>query len=158
MATKADSNPRMIMKKAQEHLIIDAASQMTRHKNLRQLIHRKRNLQEEDNNPLTRSQMYAPKRETIVIPLEFQKFVLADSGFDDKLRIICFGNLYNLKQLAENKDWFGDGTFDVSPLVFKQMFTLNILKNGKTLPNHFQWSTHYHQTNRSKLILECLKC
>ena len=32
MAIKADSNPRMIMKKAQEHLSTDAASQMTRHK------------------------------------------------------------------------------------------------------------------------------
>ena len=94
-------------------------------------------MQDEDNNPLTRSQMNAPNRETIVIPFEFQKFVLADSGFDDKLRIICFGNSSNLKQLAENKDWFGDGTFDVSPLVFKQMFTLNILKNGKTLPMVF---------------------
>ena len=30
----------------------------------------------------------APNRETIVIPAKFQKFVLADSGLDDKLRIM----------------------------------------------------------------------
>ena len=35
MSLKADSNPRMIMKKAQESLSLDAAAQMTRHVNLR---------------------------------------------------------------------------------------------------------------------------
>ena len=51
--------------------------------------------------------------------------VQASGGFEDKLKIISFGNLHNLNKIAENKDWFGDGTFNVSPLV---------CKNGKILP------------------------
>ena len=79
MASTGDSNPRMIMKKAQADLSICAASQMVRHVNLRQVIHRKRS-KLDNSTPATRSQLNAETREAIIIPSEYKDFVLADSG------------------------------------------------------------------------------
>lgn len=42
-------------------------------------------------------------------------FYWDDSGQKDKNRIIVFTTQNNLDILNENLDWFGDGTFKISP-------------------------------------------
>ena len=36
--------------------------------------------------------------------------------------------------LSESDHWYCDGTFDVSPTVFKQLYTIQIIKNGVLFP------------------------
>ena len=40
-------------------------------------------------------------------------------------RILIFGTTEGLIQLRNSTDWFGDGTFDVCPTIFNQLFTLH---------------------------------
>ncbi|CAF0913364.1 unnamed protein product [Brachionus calyciflorus] len=40
----------------------------------------------------------------------------------------------NIDSFSENRHWLCDRTFDVAPLIFCQMFSLQVNKNGKTSP------------------------
>ena len=53
---------------------------------------------------------------------------------DDKERILIFTTERNLEYLNKNQHWFVDGTFDVAPSVFTQLFTIQANVNGKVLP------------------------
>ncbi|CAF0979719.1 unnamed protein product [Brachionus calyciflorus] len=56
-------------------------------------------------------------------------FLLFDSGADDKDRFFIFGNEKNLK-LLEKSHIFADGTFDIAPKLFSQVYSLHVyLKN-----------------------------
>jgi hypothetical protein len=74
-------------------------------------------------------------------------FVLKDSGADDPERIIMFSTARNLSCLVEPetvneggpnsrqiREWFIDGTFNIAPALFTQMFTFQKVKNGYNLP------------------------
>ena len=54
--------------------------------------------------------------------------------YDDKERILVFTTERNLQYLNKNLDWFVDGTFDVAPSLFTQLFTIQANVNGKVLP------------------------
>ncbi|CAF0966358.1 unnamed protein product [Brachionus calyciflorus] len=79
-------------------------------------------------------------REQIVINDKFKKtesgedYVLLDSGEDDFDRIIILGTMTHLKRLENEKTWYIDGTFSISPKFYKQLFTINIIKENKNLP------------------------
>jgi hypothetical protein len=70
----------------------------------------------------------------ITVPDDLRKtlrgdaFYLADSGAQDKNRVIMFATEDNLLLLNDNPDWFGDGTFDIAPTHFKQLYTIHVLK------------------------------
>ncbi len=55
----------------------------------------------------------------------------------DTDRILVFATEKNFIILNKNPHWFGDGTFDVSPLLFKQLYTINVIESGKNLPMIF---------------------
>lgn len=57
-----------------------------------------------------------------------------DSGKADPQRVMIFGTRENMVVLIESTEWFVDGTFDVSPNVFKQLLTINVVYNGLNLP------------------------
>ena len=61
-------------------------------------------------------------------------FYWDDSGEDDEKRVILFGTESNFKLLEENRDWFSDGTFDISPTLFTQLYSVHIVFNNKDLP------------------------
>lgn len=63
-----------------------------------------------------------------------QKFIIFDSGNGDPNRIIMFGIEENLQLLKSNLNWYVDGTFDVAPELFYQLFTLHVFVKGKNLP------------------------
>ena len=72
----------------------------------------------------------------IAIPVVLQKstrganFLLWDSGMDDEARVLMFGTTENLNLLQENEHWFIDGTVNVSPALFMQVFTIHALFNN----------------------------
>jgi len=64
-----------------------------------------------------------------------QMFYWDDSGRDDKTRVIVFTTEGNLRLLQSNREWLGDGTFDLAPKrVFKQVYTIHIIYKNKDLP------------------------
>lgn len=63
-----------------------------------------------------------------------KRFLLYDSGTDDPKRIIIFSTRYNLKVLSRLEHWLGDGTFDLCPRWFKQIYTIYALNGGSHFP------------------------
>lgn len=53
-----------------------------------------------------------------------QKFVLFDSGYKDKNRIIIFGTPESLSILSDSEFWIMDGTFYVAPSDFEQLYVI----------------------------------
>ena len=74
-----------------------------------------------------------------VIPNEFQttdrgdRFLLYDSGVGDVNRILLFATDQGLNLLSTSDNWFGNGTFDVSPDIFFQVYTIHAMCRLPTL-------------------------
>ena len=74
-----------------------------------------------------------PQSLNFVMPAEFVDMVLYDSGPQDPNRFIILGKI-ELMEVLENADvWLGDGTFDVCPSVFYQLYTIHT-KVGNSFP------------------------
>lgn len=80
-------------------------------------------------------------RQDIDIPDELKRtidskylFIWDDSGADDPNRIIIFSTEMSIDILNNSSEWYVDGTFQVSPLLYKQILTINIIFHGKNLP------------------------
>ncbi|RNA44359.1 hypothetical protein BpHYR1_051270 [Brachionus plicatilis] len=54
------------------------------------------------------------------------RFFWDDSGTDDPERILIFTTKENLKLLDRNPNWFCDRTFDISPTLFTQLYTIHV--------------------------------
>lgn len=73
------------------------------------------------------------------IPEDFTKtekgdlFLIFDSGKVQE-RMLIFTTKENLKKLATSEHWFIDGTFDVVPSIFSQMFSIHCIINTKVIP------------------------
>lgn len=74
----------------------------------------------------------------IVIPLEYSMsfdgstFLQRDNLSEN--RILIFGTSDNLSLLSTHRNWYIDGTFKVCPLLFLQLFTVNVIINGSNIP------------------------
>lgn len=62
-----------------------------------------------------------------------EMFLAFDSGHVDD-RMLVFATSGNLKILARSKHWFCDGTFDASPAIFQQLYTIHALLDDKIVP------------------------
>ncbi|CAF0918334.1 unnamed protein product [Brachionus calyciflorus] len=62
-----------------------------------------------------------------------KEFFYDDSGSDDPSRILIFTTEDNLSQLKNNLDWYCDGTFDISPTLFLQLYIIHVNINHKDL-------------------------
>ncbi|RNA31545.1 hypothetical protein BpHYR1_018914 [Brachionus plicatilis] len=82
-----------------------------------------------------------------------ENFVLFDSGSVDPQRIIIFGTTKNLELLNSKSTWFIDGTFDISPDVFTQLFTFNIIKGGKNLPLVYAFLPNKEQPSYGRVFM-----
>ena len=60
-------------------------------------------------------------------------FLMHDSGIDDEERFFIFGSEKNIKHL-EDAHVFADGTFDIAPLLFLQVYSLHAIVQGRCLP------------------------
>jgi hypothetical protein len=133
MAKNTTENPRSIIKKSQLGLSTEAAAKMKRHHNIRYMINKIRSHKPTYGpNPANLSLLTVPP------PLRFthnnELFLLCDSGYGDEERVFIFATENNLKLLQDADEWYADGTFEVAPLLYKQMYNIAGEISGKILP------------------------
>jgi hypothetical protein len=106
---------------------------MVRPDAIRQRIHRvRRKKVDYGPNPSSLAQIEIPPQ--LRTTYSGREFLLRDSGVESMGRILIFGTEESVKILKENRVWYGDGTFAVSPDLFYQMYTVNIILKNKNLP------------------------
>ena len=66
-----------------------------------------------------------PQSLNFQMPERFQDMVLYDSGHEDPLRILILGKQELMDVLEQAELWLGDGTFDVCPAVYYQLYTIH---------------------------------
>ena len=67
-----------------------------------------------------------PTSRNFEIPQKFQDILLHDSGVNDPNRILAFGNMEMLEYfMVPGCTGFGDGTFQICPTLFFQLYTLH---------------------------------
>ncbi|CAF0977012.1 unnamed protein product [Brachionus calyciflorus] len=100
---------------------------------IRRLINKTRNDKTDKGyNAKSLAELVIP--EDLKFTLKGKNFYFGDSGQNDKNRVIFFTTEENLKLLSTNSEWYADGTFDISPTIFKQVYTIHIIFRGTTLP------------------------
>ncbi len=67
------------------------------------------------------------------VPAEYQELVLYDSGADDDDRILILGDRDLVTELGQSSLWFVDGTFDVAPEMYCQLYSFHC-KIGSSYP------------------------
>ena len=133
LAKNTSEKPRSIIKKCQVNLSQEGAAKMTRHQNLTQIIKRIRSTKPTYGpNAACIADLVVPE------PLKFtfnnELFLWRDSGYGDEDRVFIFATENNLKLLSSFREWFMDGTFEVAPLIYKQMYNIAASISGKILP------------------------
>ncbi len=74
-----------------------------------------------------------PRDTNFDIPAQYQELVLFDSGRDDPNRIIILGNQDLVQKLDQASEYFVDGTFDVCPEMYCQLYSFHC-KIGSNYP------------------------
>ncbi|RNA35677.1 hypothetical protein BpHYR1_024196 [Brachionus plicatilis] len=75
-----------------------------------------------------------------------------DTGPSDENRILLFTTEDNLRLLEKYRDWYCDGTFDISPVLFKQLYSIHIVVNNKDLPLVYALLPNKKQSSYTKLF------
>lgn len=134
MAVNSNDQPRYLIRKLLLDSSDECVSTMLKKKAMRQLIQRTR-------NKACLSGFNAKCLTQLEIPEELKftyrdkaKFYMFDTGNKHPNRIIIFTTENNLKLMANYKEWYADGTFDVSPTLFKQVYSIHININNTNLP------------------------
>ena len=69
------------------------------------------------------------------VPKEFKDFVIYDSGTEDSERILIFAQQTLLELLESTQHlWLADGTFELCPEIFCQLFTIHTSIKGYNPP------------------------
>jgi hypothetical protein len=120
-AKTTKTNARKLIRDAVSELSVESLSLNPTTKSLKAIINRERSLKEDYGSN--------PTDLTFDIPME-----LHDTGKEDLRRILIFSTNENLKLMAEHRDWYDDGSFDISPTIYKQLFSVHVMINNKALP------------------------
>ena len=132
-AVTTNDPPRRIVQDAIGTVGEEAAVKVRSNANLATMVNRKRRHQE----------AFAPipqERQGFLVPPALKvtttgvDFLLYDSGVDDHQRILIFGTHGMTDLMKDNRNWFIDGTFKVSPEIYYQLFTLHVLIGDTTIP------------------------
>ena len=115
-ATSMDTT-RSIVSSALEDVPMDVLLRLPKRSTLDDNVRGKRRA----SNPVEPN----PHTRVFDIPEEFQDVVLFDSGSEDPKRFLILGKLELLDVLEGADLWLGDGTFDVSPDMFYQLYTIH---------------------------------
>ena len=128
-ATISNDKPRMIMNNCQLNVDNEGAVRMVRAKNITKRIMRVRHKKVDYGpNPQSISDIIIP--EVIKFSYNGEMFVYADSGFGDQDRVIILATEKNIIILKNNRVLYGDGTFSISPELFYQVYTVNVIIRG----------------------------
>ena len=55
-----------------------------------------------------------------------EQFLIHDSGVDSSNRMLVFATDNALRHLASSDSWYMDGTFNVAPLLFTQLYVIRV--------------------------------
>ncbi|CAG7729356.1 unnamed protein product [Allacma fusca] len=114
-----------------DHVITSLPLERTLTRLVRKVRHR------EDLNeprPLSLVDLVIPDR--LKVTQSGEPFLLSDSGPGPQ-RILLFSTKHDLSILAENNDWYMDGTFKVAPHPFCQLYTIHGFRLHASLPTLF---------------------
>ena len=112
--------PRTIMKNCQLNVDSESAVLMIRPNSIRKRIIRIR-AKKVDHGPNAKSIIEIVIPHALQLTYDGEFFVFADSGFGDCERIIILATENNIVIMKNNKIWYGDGTFSISPDLFYQV-------------------------------------
>jgi hypothetical protein len=134
LAATSTCNPRTIIKETLSGMTEEARALVSSTESLRGIINRvRKQVAGFGADAMTLADIEIP--ETLHKTLDGKElFYFHDTGTEDPQRIIIFTTKENLKWLGKLRDWLGDGTFDIAPKTFRQLYTIHGLKNHKTLP------------------------
>ena len=85
------------------------------------------------------------------------RFLLQDSGLGDPSRMIIFATDEDLEMLSSSDHLFGDGTFEVSPFIFFQLYTIYAIHNGGLIPCAFALLPNKRQVTYDRLFGEIMQ-
>jgi hypothetical protein len=64
-----------------------------------------------------------------------ERFLLSDSGREDKNRILIFGTQKGLQKLKNNSEWYADGCFKMAKgQVFNQLYVIHVKRKQGIYP------------------------
>ncbi|RNA10273.1 hypothetical protein BpHYR1_037581 [Brachionus plicatilis] len=143
-ACVTSEKPRTIINECLTQLLVHAALYLSSNKNLTQLINRTRRAINDFGTD-------GKDRQQITIKDKYKY----TSGETDENRIIILGTSDNLDLLSKEDAWYVDGTFNISPDTFTQVFTVNVIINNKNLPLVFALLPNKQKVSYSR-VFECL--
>lgn len=131
--------PRSLIRESQQELTGELLCYVSKKEAITKMIIRERKKCAGDDMNIN---YHAKCIEDLVVPQSLhytkkdQLFYFEDSGQKrkDKSRVMVFTTEFNLNLLNSYSEWYADGTFDISPSMFKQIYTIHIRVNGTTLP------------------------
>lgn len=151
MAIRSNDQPRALIRDFQLTLSDECISTWSKKDAIRQLIIRTRNAKSGCGfNAKCLQDLEIP--ESLKSTYKGSKFYYGDSGKDDQNRIIFFTTQQNLKLMSSYNDWYCDGTFDISPTIFKQVYSVHIIVRGTTLPMLYALLPNKSQKTYKKLF------
>ena len=91
------------------------------------------------------------------LTLKQEPFLLYDSGYGDKNRMIVFSNPSFLSILQKSNTWYADGTFKVVPEYFFQLYTIHAEMDGYIFPCVYALLPDKRESTYSKLLRKLLE-
>lgn len=115
-------NARVLIASAVGNVTNATAAIMPTTKSMTRMVQRIRNKNRFPKNPRNLIELVLPNE--FITTSKGDNFLLYDSGPNEN-RLLIFGTLSNLKFLSECNCIYMDGTFDVTPPLFKQVYTIH---------------------------------
>jgi len=79
-------------------------------------------------------------------------FLVYDNRADSSDRILVFGTHLRLRRLASSDSWFMDGTFDVAPLLFTQLYVIRVPVAESAVTCIYAFLPNKHQETYEELF------
>jgi hypothetical protein len=123
--------PRTIIREIQKTMPIESTTFLSSAANI---AHQIQTMRRKQHGKVASTLAEANVPFDMTVTTDGSSFLLDDTGADDPERILVFGTEANLQYMRKRPEWFIDGTFDVAPLIFKQLFTFQVVENNFNLP------------------------
>jgi len=84
------------------------------------------------------------------------RFLIYDNGVDSSDRMLVFGTDDGLSHLASSESWFMDGTFNVAPLLFTQLYVIRVPLGESAATCVYAFLSNKHQSTYEELFTSIL--
>ena len=156
-ASQPDTKPRKIIMECQKNLPEEVAANLPTYSASRQLCRLNRvDKYKSYEIPSDLSFELHPDFKTIKRNDDDEEMFLIFDNYDpeseNENRILIFSTNKNLQLLNYYRHWLCDGTFDASPKIFKQLFSIHVIKNMKNLPLVYALLSDKRQDSYTKVF------